>query len=534
MARVARVDLLTVTKNRIQGLCRLSACALLGLAFAACGGGGGSSGSNTPSPPPPPPAPTLDDRLRAIISAEGLTGDPSLRRDLPSIDDPLPQLGKLLFFSKSLSGEIDTACASCHHPALGGGDALALPVGTGAVDPDVVGPGRRRPDGLPNVGRHSQSVFNVGLFDAGLFWDSRIESINKDAGRNGAGSGIRTPDTELNVADPMVPVGMTLPAAQARFPVTVPSEMRGNFLPGENNETVRQHLAARIGDYGVGQGELATNNWLAQFQQAFTSGEPAEDLITFNNIALAIAEYQRSMVFVDTPWKAYVEGDDNAISTQAKEGAILFFNGPEEGGMDCARCHSGDFFTDEEHRTVSFPQLGPGKSDGPDGNADFGREQHTQNSADRFRFRTPTMLNLRATAPYTHSGVYDSTFMSAGHYALPEDIFSDFLAAGGVCSIAQFAAHPDCDTLFPDLVDLSEEALAKVFNERLTDPDSTFADLDENLLPANAPDLMEAFIDALTDPCTLDRACLAPWIPEPDEAPDENQLNAVDADGNAL
>jgi len=516
--------------QRLKRLFRLSACVLLSLAFAACGGGGASGGDT----PPPPPPQTLDDTLREIISTQGLTGDPSLGRSLPSINDPLPQLGKLLFFSKSLSGEMDTACASCHHPALGGGDGLALPVGTGAVDPDVVGPGRRRPDRLPNVGRHSQSVFNVGMFDASLFWDSRIESINKDAGMNGAGSGIRTPDTDLDVADPLVPVGMTLPAAQARFPVTVPGEMRGNFLPGEDNETVRQHLAARIGDYGVGQGELATNSWLAEFQTAFASAEPAEDLVTFDNIALAIAEYQRSMVFIETPWKAYVEGDDDAISTQAKEGAVLFFNTPGQGGMDCARCHSGDFFTDETHRTVSFPQLGPGKGDGPNGNADFGREQHTQNNTDRFRFRTPTMLNLRATAPYTHSGVYVSTFMSAGHYALPEDIFSDFLGGGGVCSIVQFADHPDCDTIFPDFVELSEEALAKVFSDRSTDPDSTFADLNENLLPANAPDLMEAFMSALTDPCTLDRTCVAPWVPEPDEAPDENQLNAVDAGGNAL
>src|SRR5690606_35450837 len=148
--------------------------------------------------------------------------DPSAGRDLPSIDDPLPRLGKLLFFRKSLSGDFDTACTSCHHPALGGGVDLALPVGTGAIDPDVVGPGRGRSDGLPNVGRHSQTVFNVGLFDKGLFWESRIESIGKEAGQNGAGSGIRTPDSLLNAGDPLVAPGMTLAAAQARFPVTVP------------------------------------------------------------------------------------------------------------------------------------------------------------------------------------------------------------------------------------------------------------------------------------------------------------------------
>jgi hypothetical protein len=38
----------------------------------------------------------------------------------------------------------------------------------------------------------------------------------------------------------------------------------------------------------------------------------------------------------------------------------------------------------------------------------------------------------------------------------------------------------------------------------------------------------------LTDSCTLDRACVAPWIPLPEEAPDENQLNATDIDGNLL
>jgi len=43
-----------------------------------------------------------------------------------------------------------------------------------------------------------------------------------------------------------------------------------------------------------------------------------------------------------------------------------------------------------------------------------------------------------------------------------------------------------------------------------------------------------AFLEALTDPCTQDRACLAAWIPDPSEAPDDNQLNAVDINGNAL
>ena len=40
-----------------------------------------------------------------------------------------------LFFSKTLGGDEDTACASCHHPTLGGGDAMPLPIGVGADEP---------------------------------------------------------------------------------------------------------------------------------------------------------------------------------------------------------------------------------------------------------------------------------------------------------------------------------------------------------------------------------------------------------------
>ncbi len=495
------------------------------LAAAACGGGGGGETTTVE-----PPTQTLDQEVRAMIAAEGLTGDPTAGRDLPTIDEPLAQLGKLLFFSKSLSGDFDTACASCHHPALGGGDGLALPIGTGAIDPDVVGPGRARPDGLPNVGRHSQSVFNVGLYDDGMFWDLRVESLGKEDGQNGTNSGIRTPDSGLHTPDMLVPGNSTLVAAQARFPVTVPEEMLGSFLPGADAETIRTRLAERIGDYGAGAGEIPNNNWLAEFQSAFASTAPAEQLITFDNIALALGEYQRSMVFVDTPWKAYVEGNNSAISDAAKEGALLFF-GDSRPGLSCGRCHGGDFFTDESMTVTGFPQLGPGKGDGTNGDHDFGREQQTGDQNDRFSFRTPTLLNVEMTGPYTHSGVY-SLNDAMNHYFIPQDTLATNFPGGSVCSVPQFQDHPDCETLFPGLLENSASALNRVEVLRTENPDMTFPNLDFSPL-SDAP-LINAFIRALTDPCTQDRACLAPWIPEPSEAPDDNQLNAVDAGGLPL
>jgi cytochrome c peroxidase len=513
----------------LRRICHHGVYLPLFLALAACGGGGSDAG--TAAPPPPPPPVTIDDTLRAIITAQALTGDPGQGRSLPSINDPIAQLGKKLFFSKSLSGDMDTACASCHHPVLGGGDGLSLPVGVGAIDPDIVGPGRSRADGLPNVGRHSQTVFNVGLYDAGLFWDSRVESIGKEAGRNGAGSGIRTPDTGLNTEDPLA--GPNLVAAQARVPVAIETEMRGSLLPGASNQAVRDHLAARIGDYGSGQGELAVNSWLTEFQMAFVSSDTAENLITFDNIAFAIGEYQRSMVFIETPWKAYVQGNNAAISNTAKQGAQLFFGDPAQRGLGCVNCHSGDFFTDEDHHTIAFPQIGPGKGDGSAGDDDFGREQQSADSAHRYRFRTPSLLNFSATAPYTHTGAYLDFDATVGHYVIPEDFIDDlFVRASGACSLPQFSGNAGCPGLYPNSRANTLLALDKAMSERTADPDHTFPNI--GFSPTSDSAKLEAFLLTLTDPCVLDRACLAPWIPVPSEAPDENQLNAVDGSGTPL
>ena len=513
--------------NTLKALKNMYTAGLALIIVAGCGGGGGGGGAT--NPPPTTPV-TIDDTLRAVIASKGLTGDPTQGRTLPSINDPLAQLGKKLFFSKSLSGDMDTACASCHHPTLGGGDGLSLPVGVGAVDPNVVGPGRTRPDGLPNVGRHSQSVFNVALYDSGLFWDSRIESLGKEVGLNGAGSGIRTPDSALNTGDPLA--GSNLVAAQARMPVTVDVEMRGSLMPGASNEAVRDHLAARIGDYGSGQGELANNNWLIEFQTAFMSSDTADNLVTFENIALAIGEYQRSLVFVDTPWKAYVEGNNAAISAAAKQGALLVFGDPAQRDLGCASCHSGDFFTDEDHHTIAFPQTGPGKGDAASGDGDFGREQQTADSTHRFRFRTPSLLNFSATAPYTHTGAYADFDSAVGHYVLPTDFIDGFFAAGGACGLAQFAGNPGCPGLFPNSQSHTTAAFNKVMAERTSDPDHTFPDL--SFSPVSDAAQLQAFLNTLTDPCILDRACLAPWIPDPSEAPDDNQLNAIDQNGDPL
>ena len=524
-----------MVKNVLAVFLVVSVAGLIG-----CGGGSGSGSSdinNDDVVADEPDTPTVPDNgndddpvdveLRAILSNQDLVGDAAFNRTLPSINDPLPQLGKVLFFSKSLGGDLDSACVTCHHPMLGGADNLSLPVGVNAVDPDLLGPGREHASGVPNVPRNSPTVFNTGLWDSGLFWDSRVESFGKEEFSNGAVSDIRTPDTPFNVADP--DAGANLAAAQARFPVTSNEEMRGeNFEAGASNDAVRNHLAARIGGYGIGAGELGTTTWLNLFQEALDSTEGAETIVTFDNIALALGEYERSMVFVDNAFAAYVAGDNDALTNQQKNGAILFFTDVDDGGAGCANCHSGDRFTDELHHVIAFPQVGHGKGDG--NNDDFGRERETGDSDDRYRFRTPSLLNVAVTAPYGHAGAYETLDEVLNHYDNPGNTVENFFDDGGVCQLAQFEGVAECETLYPDAEANTQLALDKLAQER-----QAGTSLFENPnLNGNEEDAIVAFLESLTDPCVLDRTCLAPWIANPSEDPDGQQLNAMDATGDTL
>ena len=279
------------------------------------------------------PGNETDRALQQVIRANGLTGDPAAGLAIPSIDEPLAQLGRKLFFSKSLGGDRDSACVTCHHPTLGGGDGLPMSIGVGADDPDLLGPGRTHPDGDLTVPRNAPTTFNIALWEKGLFWDSRVEDLDE--------AGIRTPDSDFGTPD--ADAGASLSVAQARFPVTSADEMRGfEFVLGGTNDELRSALEQRL---------AADGRWDAEFGAVFGSKE-----ISYARIAEAIARYEDSQVFTDTPWRAYVEGNLDAIGEPAKRGALLFFRTRENGGADCASCHAGDFFTDEDFHSICAPQ----------------------------------------------------------------------------------------------------------------------------------------------------------------------------------
>lgn len=473
---------------------------------------------------------SLDIELRQRIESAGLSGDALSNRTIPDIEDPVAQLGKALFFTRGLGGDMQVACVTCHHPELGGGDALSLPVGVDAVDPLMLGPGRTHAiDGHPNVPRNAPTIFNIGLWDRSIFWDGRIENLSTSAVNNGVGASIRTPDSAFGIPDSGA--GNNLTAAQAKFPVTSAAEMRSDhFELDADNETLRQRLAARLGGYGAGAGELAENNWYNAFAAAYNLPQDnSESLVNYSRIAHAIGEYERSMIFVDNPFSDWVNGNSSALNESQKQGALLFFTDIQEGGAGCFRCHSGDFFTDEELHAVATIQIGEGKGDG--NFDDFGRERETGDPNDRYKFRTPTLLNVEVTGPYGHAGAYDTLEQVVAHFSDPEAATRRWFEQGGTCALDQFSALPECATMYPEAQANSELALSHLQQQRNS---GSAAFSDANLTISQQADVVE-FLKALTDPCVKDPQCMAPWIADPESTGhDGMQLNGIDQQGRVF
>ena len=482
--------------------------AVAALALAGCGGGGGGEGGGIVFSGDDP----LDQQVRLQALAAGLTGTPPGVGAQPVPESPLARLGMHLFFTKALSGNRDAACVTCHHPLLGGGDGLSLSIGVAAEDPDLLGPGRRQAlgavgfDGGPNVPRNAPTTFNMGLWRRDLFLDGRVERLPPGPPPPPGAPpppppGIRTPDSPFGVADPLA--GNTLSMAQARFPVTENEEMKGFGLDHLDRQATREYLASRLGGYGAGAGELARPDyWLDQFRVAF--GNPtgtATTLITEQNVARALGAYLNSQVLVDTPWRAYLQGASGAIPEAAKRGALTFLRPQAAGGAGCASCHAGDFFTDEAFHAIAIPQIGRGKGDGAGGLDDLGRARESGRTLDRYAFRTPTLLNVAVTGPFGHDGAY-ATMEAVVRHHLDPALGLDGYDPGQLeqPGIPNLATVPD----------RGREALTRLLADRiagrpvLQDVSLTDTQVDELL----------AFLEALTDPCARDPACLARWIPD--------------------
>ncbi|MEJ2403302.1 MAG: cytochrome-c peroxidase [Candidatus Thiodiazotropha sp.] len=136
------------------------------------------------------------------------------------------------------------------------------------------------------------------------------------------------------------------------------------------------------------------------FDRAFGSGED----ITIDNIAKAIAAYERTLITPDSPYDQYVRGEQKALDEQQIRGMQTFAD------VGCTACHSGANF-DGPTLPVGqgFYQKFPTYTDNEYVTRyglmnDTGRMSSTGSEADKNMWRVPTLRNLAYTAPYMHTG----------------------------------------------------------------------------------------------------------------------------------
>src|SRR5690606_36625344 len=125
----------------------------------------------------------------------------------------------------------------------------------------------------------------------------------------GAGQRIQTPESGA-IADSQPLSGLL--EFTMKGPIVNDNEMRAfaytdYATPGE----YREHLLRRL------RGEVDTElnpkadgpaNWLARFRAAFDEPDAAaSDLITMENVQRALAAFIASQIFVDTPWREYLD-----------------------------------------------------------------------------------------------------------------------------------------------------------------------------------------------------------------------------------
>lgn len=128
---------------------------------------------------------------------------------------------------------------------------------------------------------------------------------------------------------------------------------------------------------------------VAAFEAAYPDG------LTGDNIAHAIAEFEKTLITPNAPFDRYLRGDEDALTAAEQRGLQLF----EENA--CASCHVGEALGGRSFEVIGRAQpyfTDPAAVE----DVDQGRYNVTADPFDRFAFKVPVLRNVALTAPYFH------------------------------------------------------------------------------------------------------------------------------------
>lgn len=353
-----------------------------------------------------------------------------------TITDAKKRLGKFLYFDPIRSNNVrpefggnrafaqSISCGSCHLGELASkaGAVTAFGMGgegRGTIDPDT---GRFIARRTAVEGLTDTMPTQVDTFDAlgALTMSGRFDAV----------------DAPFRVAPNMIGFAMNNrlfwsgPAGEA-YDDTNPAKMNinPNGLPPHENTvefTFKAHRMFEMQRFALqdipAYVELFRRAFPDEAAIADLSGN-LDDLINDGTAGRAIAAFLRSVITRNTPFDKFLDGDDDAMTSTQLRGAYLFYESADNGGANCVACHSGPAMNktlgDEAGILIEENFHNIGLHDHPLvelaqqalNNPDFhdpGRAESTGNDADKFKFKAPTLRQLRDGAPFMHSGEFET------------------------------------------------------------------------------------------------------------------------------
>jgi cytochrome c peroxidase len=341
----------------------------------------------------------------------GAAGSPPLDPSNRFAADPAAvRLGQRLFFDKALSGNGEISCASCHVPDKHFTD------------------GRARSAGVRETGRNTPTVVG-SAYQGWFYWDGRRDSlwsqalIPFEAGAEMGGSRVAV----------VRRIG-TEPAYRRAY-----ESVFGAFPEG----LLDPQLPAHAGPFGDGPVKAAWTGLTPAVQRRVNE--------VYANAGKAIAAYERTLRPRETRFDRYVAalletGERKArthLSAQEVAGLRLFIDEPR---TRCLRCHNGPLLTNGGFHNVGtgtfagerpdfgrafglravlldeFNCLGPFSDAAPEDCLELrflNRDAHVPLEG---AFKTPSLRNVAATAPYGHDGRFRDLDQVLRHYNVPPPV----------------------------------------------------------------------------------------------------------------
>jgi len=320
-------------------------------------------------------APVLDDDERARLMRLGpLPPVPASPTNAVADDPRAVALGHRLFFDTRLSADGQVACATCHEAEHGLSDE-----------------GPRSRGAFGRTGHRRASTLVNAAYNRFQFWDGRADSL---------------------WAQPI----------QA-----IENEVEGDFTRCEVVHLMAEHYR---GEYEALFGPLPPRDEVPARARpgdaAWEALDPAEraqiDRVAAN-VGKALEAHMRRLVSRDSALDAWIEGDEDALSAAQLRGARIFVR--EDRGR-CIVCHDGPNLTDDTFHNLGLHDAAEGAPDrgrvvavaqlladplggtGAFSDDPIAGEERLRGVAelDRFdgAFKTPTLRDVTARAPYGHDG----------------------------------------------------------------------------------------------------------------------------------